>query len=263
MKFCGKHRLAETHECYNIGVYNSPEYVEHKINKSREMGNVKAGISPETGQPMVQSGAVWQRFWTASTPAKTILIAGLTLALVASILPLLRQLVALSFPDFLSYCALTLGVGAVGMYLVNFFRKRKAAQGGVMTTFLLWPVGIIISAIVAVLPLFNLYLVGYFTNSGGDPKSVIGMIKHSCYTYMGLAIGLRLVMSSVVFLPLMLPNFILIALYNSALMFLWFGLLMMIPWGRLDGAVFLQYDSRSYILHLLVFIAFIILSYVF
>lgn len=264
MKYCGKHRLPEQHECRNIGNLKSPSYSRTRIAKQREMRQIKAGRSPQQGSPVTSQMAFedssFGNFWQPSTTFQAILLAGFLLAVVENVnetFSIMQNNLVLS----LQFLTTNIVIGIVGMLVVNSFREQKAMEGGVVSKFVFWPIGIAISFITGVIG-FAFYAFGFFTNNGGSLKAQAQVVKTTTYVYAGIYLTLRIFYF--IFFVLFqnsIPDIYLTSLLTSGDMILWFGLIMLIPWGILDGSKLYNHDQNSYWKHLGFMILLVISSF--
>jgi hypothetical protein len=252
--------LPESHECLFVGTYTDPTYSAVKRQKSREVQSVKAGIDPDSGRryvPESSGGRMGTRtFWEGSSKVQTAFYGGIILGLAAAF----RILVSSFTVDIILLFVLTLLLGGIGFVIVLKSRESRANEVGVFTSFVIWPLGIAITLITSLIG-FTFYTFGYFTNSGSSVHAEAEVAKRSIYTFAGLAIGFKLF----AYLLLLGPGQAIIlsligALLVSSTMFLWYGLIMMIPWSILDGAKLYAADSRSFWMHLAGMVVLLILN---
>lgn len=256
-KFCGKHRLAENHECPNIGVYQTKEYRKNKIQKDRELSRIKSGSmytdTNRTSTTSFRSSLFGtQNFWVSDNATYDLALGGFILALSAIIDFLIRGI-----PFDLIIILSTLIMGALGFILLGKIRKKIADSEGVITRFEIWPLGIAITLITSLF-VFRFLMFGFFINSNGSPQ---GEVKTALYT---IVTSIMIWVIGFFFFPVLmlyLPNSIVLGLIFGATAFLWYGVVLIFPFGMLDGIKLFNYDRTKFWILLGILIALIIVDY--
>ncbi|MCE7735316.1 MAG: hypothetical protein GPJ54_10595 [Candidatus Heimdallarchaeota archaeon] len=227
-KHCSKHRLPETHECTNVGVYNTDSYRKQKLAKSRLPRNVISTDSISSGGGY---GVGRGNYWSSGDRNKDVLYAGLLIGFV-SIMRFIFDLSLVLIPGVMIF-------SIFGMFSIYFVRRRSAKAYGLDTRFMFWPIGIALTLIFSLFRSFWI-LIGYFFIEGEgtlESRGRIGII--STLTSMGVFFVGQIIIAIFPFMEdtgFIIPSGI----------FLLISLLNMIPLWGLDGQHLLAWEPKYY-----------------
>lgn len=197
--------------------------------------------------------------WVHPNPSITAFSGGIILGVAALIQYfILRQpfnLIAIVLPIFL---------GGLLFSAVAQFRNSYAARYGSSSYFVIRPVGIAITLITSLFA-FTFLVFGFFENPTADlrVRSRLGIRTVLSFAFCWFILSL--------FIPVLLGPQIIAGAIPAAIgtmsivlgrMFLFYGIILMIPWGFLDGTFIYQYRSVEYWYLLAFMIALFILSIV-
>ena len=170
-RYCGKHRLPESHECSNIGVFKTDEYRHIKLHKDREHRAIKTASDFSDTRSDYRGYSRFGQIWTTDNKFKDLTIGGILLGLTASI-----QIAIFSsdLPDgglsTFKYMPFTLLFGVFFVFLLYSIRNYIAEIYGMGTGVAIYPVGIAVTFILAVFGR-PWILIGRFINLGhGDQE---------------------------------------------------------------------------------------------
>ncbi|MHA2403282.1 MAG: AN1-type zinc finger domain-containing protein [Candidatus Kariarchaeaceae archaeon] len=272
-RYCGKHRLPESHECTNIGVFKTDEYRQVKLQKDREHRAIKtASDFSESRGPGAYGG--YSRFgqtWTSGDKYKDLAMGGALLGLTGSIQVAVfsNGLTDGGFNTF-KYMPFTMLFGIFFVLLLYSIRNYFAELYGVGTGVNIYPVGVAVTLIFAVFR-FPWLLIGRFINLGhGDlekeAKIGITTVVGSLLIYfIGYQIGEN--HDSSIFQAnnstgSYLITGILIGTYFTANLFVIAATLTMIPLWGMEGTIIYEWNSRNYFILLALVILSLIMYFI-
>jgi len=244
-RHCGKHRLPESHSCKNIALFQTQAYRKQKSQKLRDrkistIADFSGGA--EYGGRSSRFGNV--QFWSSGNLYQDAALGGVILAGAA----ILRRSISISFPSLITIATSFL-FGALGFVLVYAIRRRAGENYGVTSSFVIWPIGIAITLITSLL-FFTFLAFGTFLNTQRGSlrgEAITGL--YTIYSFIGLSLISRILVPN-----LALTNEILLGIDMVSRMFIWFALLLILPWGDLDGVKIYNYDRRTFWISLAVII---------
>ncbi|OLS29269.1 MAG: hypothetical protein HeimC2_01160 [Candidatus Heimdallarchaeota archaeon LC_2] len=228
-RHCAKHRLPESHNCSNIGHFNTDAYRKLKIEKSRlpmntiTVGDLYRGQS-YGGQPGT---------WTSGNINKDVLIAGIIIG-IASVL---RHFI-LNRDLLVTIGALTYGI--VGLFMIFQWRNVFARRYDIVTTLVLWPIGIAITIITSLTP-FRFFLFGYFINHESDSQrseGIIGIVS---------TISILIVYSFGKILANTIDSQVTYGFSLASNVFLIFAVINVLPFNLFDGKKIWDWSRENYI----------------
>lgn len=233
-KFCSKHRLPESHSCPNIGVYQTKEYKKAKIDQQKRIRQTH--MSFEDSETAMETRYGNLQFYTTGSHRNDALLGGFLLSLSA----ILRSHL---FGLYLEFYFAALITGILGLWVIYEIRRMKAKSLGFSTQFVIWPIGVAITIITAILR-FLFLAFGFFQNTNANSnrdEAIVGI-----YTVVSsLALGLLLALFSVnsgAFLNYDLRY----GIYAVSQFFALIAILFMLPFGVLDGKKIYDWDQRNF-----------------
>lgn len=228
-KYCSKHRLPETHECANLGHFDTDTYRKQKLEKARVPRNAISASDISYGSAAGGRG----NYWSSGIASKDVLYSGLLVGLIA-----LMPFLASNFSNVILLPGSIL-YSIFGMFTIYYVRKRTCQKYGMDTHFMFWPIGIAITLIFSLFGGFWI-LIGYFFIEGeeyGRSRGIVGII--STFTAMGIFLISYL---SFIFLP----SLDFLGIRVPARIFLIMALLNMFPLWGLDGQKIYEWEPKYY-----------------
>lgn len=264
-RHCGKHRLPETHECVNIGVFSTQEYRTQKLRKIHETRSYNSSADSYSSSTSGRS-----RFgdtWTTGDKYKDMVVGGLILGLVAIVpLGISGGLSMLLFIPF------TMLFGVLYIFILYLIRDYAATKYGMGTGVAIYPIGV---ALTLILSIFRApwILIGKFVNLGSgdsekEAKIALYMVFGSLLINFTGSIGSVFLLSSLIDSVIdgqasnSIATFFLIGFYvgmvSTSSLFVMVAILTMLPFWGMEGTIIYEWNPRNYFITL----AIVILSFI-
>ncbi|MDH5402152.1 MAG: AN1-type zinc finger domain-containing protein [Candidatus Heimdallarchaeota archaeon] len=237
-KYCGKHRLAESHECKYIHLYNTQEYRDKKLAKNRDISQIKHSTwIPDTDKPNIlfMGG---QKGWTTNKLYQDLIIGGIILGFVATL--------RVGLNNIILNLIISILIGSIGLMLINWARQKIGYKFGVNSYFFLWPLGIVITILTTLLDAFTnfgftLMAFGLFYTVGQNTE---GEGKMGLITYI-TSISLFL-LGKIIFELNFIDEIIRIPMHSILTLFLWLAIFSLFPWQGMDGRKIYDWNKSIY-----------------
>jgi len=189
---CTEHRLPESHNCINIGAYQTESYKKQKVALRDEARSIKQSNFQDTAKTSSRGGAQMmqppaQGLWSSGNKPKDLVYLSLVVAL-AGYIGNLRYVLPFSGSEILTSLIFTLGISYVGVVAVSTIRDRISREEGVSSYFVFYKIGLIITLISTLIGavtglLLRFMWPGFFIIQGGFSDRSQG--RPALYTAIG------------------------------------------------------------------------------